>query len=89
MGEGSSPTTARAVIVKVRANGPLLVTGPITLVDHEGNVFETDGPDVALCRCGDSGRKPFCDGTHRGSGFDGTCSRDVASAPWSPSPEQK
>jgi CDGSH-type Zn-finger protein len=30
---------------------------------------------VAVCRCGGSARKPFCDGTHRDAGFDGTCLR--------------
>lgn len=63
------------VTIKVRENGPLLVNGPIELVDHDGTPFVADGPNIALCRCGASARKPFCDGTHRGNGFDGTCSR--------------
>ena len=60
------------VLIKVRENGPLLVTGPITLVDHLGNKFETaTGANIALCRCGASLKKPFCDGTHKTSGFVG------------------
>ena len=62
------------VTIKVRANGPLKVTGPVTLVDHEGRPFEIRGDDLVLCRCGHSADKPFCDGAHRG-GFDGTCAR--------------
>ncbi|HEY3368816.1 MAG TPA: CDGSH iron-sulfur domain-containing protein [Symbiobacteriaceae bacterium] len=51
--------------VTVRDNGPLLVSGPVVLTDSEGNKFET--PEVfGLCRCGLSGKKPFCDGSHKG-----------------------
>jgi CDGSH-type Zn-finger protein len=58
------------VQVRLRENGPLLVTGPITIVDHNGNVFDLGGKEsVALCRCGQSQRKPFCDGTHKSCGF--------------------
>lgn len=58
------------VTIKVRENGPLLVTGPITLTDHLGNGFDLTGKEnVALCRCGHSARKPFCDGAHRTAGF--------------------
>ena len=53
------------VRIKVRANGPYLVSGPITLVDAAGNAFPADPRgNVALCRCGASSTKPFCDGTH-------------------------
>lgn len=62
------------VTIKVRANGPLKVTGPVQLVDHEGRPFEVDGDDLVLCRCGLSADKPFCDKSHR-AGFDGTCAR--------------
>jgi CDGSH-type Zn-finger protein len=60
------------VQIKVRENGPYKVTGPITLIDAEGNEFELpdDGKPVALCRCGGSTTKPFCDGTHSKVGFD-------------------
>lgn len=60
------------VLIKVRENGPLLVTGPVTVVDHLGNKFDTSaGANIALCRCGTSLKKPFCDGTHKTSGFVG------------------
>ncbi len=67
------------VTVKVRANGPYLVSGPIRLVDVDGNEFDYDRSrgNVALCRCGGSTNKPFCDGTHSALGFE-AASRAVA-----------
>ncbi|MCO6456967.1 MAG: CDGSH iron-sulfur domain-containing protein [Pirellulaceae bacterium] len=57
--------------IRLRDNGPLVIQGPVTIVDAEGNAFEVPGdkPLIALCRCGQSGRKPFCDGSHRDCGF--------------------
>ena len=52
-------------------NGPYKVTGPIELVDPEGNPIPTRGGTVFLCRCGGSTNKPFCDGTHSKIGFQG------------------
>jgi CDGSH-type Zn-finger protein len=46
-------------------DGPLLVRGPFRLLDQEGNEFEVDRRTVALCRCGKSRLRPFCDGTHK------------------------
>jgi CDGSH iron-sulfur domain-containing protein 3 len=50
-------------------DGPYLVTGPVVLTDAEGNEFPAEKETVALCRCGASTRKPFCDGTHSKIGF--------------------
>jgi CDGSH iron-sulfur domain-containing protein 3 len=58
-------------IIKVRDNGSLLVKGPVTLVDAEGNEYQTK-ESFSLCRCGKSSNKPFCDGTHR-DGFESVC----------------
>ena len=60
------------VSIKVLRNGPYLVTGPIDLNDADGHpVAIPDGRTVvALCRCGGSVTKPFCDGTHSKIGFD-------------------
>ncbi|MDX1966702.1 MAG: CDGSH iron-sulfur domain-containing protein [Planctomycetaceae bacterium] len=59
-----------AVTIKVRESGPLLVTGTVTLTDHLGNAYPTAaGANIALCRCGASQKKPFCDGTHKSIGF--------------------
>lgn len=62
--------------IKVRLNGPYaidLTSGEVLLTDHEGNPIPLpEGkPTVALCRCGASSRKPFCDGTHSRIGFQG------------------
>lgn len=56
--------------VKVRQNGPYLVEGDdVTVVDVNGNAYEISKRPFALCRCGGSASKPFCDGTHRTIGF--------------------
>jgi uncharacterized Fe-S cluster protein YjdI len=52
------------------AGGPLLVTGGVRIVDSEGNLLY-EGDRAALCRCGGSSNKPFCDGTHKTNGFEG------------------
>jgi len=65
------------VTIKVRENGPLLVRGPVEVTDHEGRKLRVKGDNIAFCRCGHSGRKPFCDGTHRGCDFDGTVVDDA------------
>jgi CDGSH-type Zn-finger protein len=58
------------VEIKVRRNGPYKVTGPMRVVDAEGNEFVLpEGAAVALCRCGHSRTKPFCDKSHRRVGF--------------------
>lgn len=58
------------VTIQVRANGSLKVTGPVTLVDAEGREFELpQGSAIALCRCGHSQNKPFCDKSHARVGF--------------------
>jgi CDGSH-type Zn-finger protein len=58
------------VTVLMRENGPLLVTGPVKLIDHQGNQFDLGGKEtIALCRCGHSGNRPFCDGSHKSCGF--------------------
>jgi CDGSH-type Zn-finger protein len=55
--------------ITVRPNGPYLVKGGLRLVDAEGKEFTLSGDTVALCRCGQSGNRPFCDGTHNRVGF--------------------
>jgi CDGSH-type Zn-finger protein len=46
-------------------DGPLLVRGPFRLLDQDGNEIEVDHGTAALCRCGKSRLRPFCDGTHK------------------------
>ncbi len=55
--------------ITVLDNGPYLVKGPVLLLDTEGNEFRAECSTIALCRCGRSMTKPFCDGTHSKSGF--------------------
>ncbi|QDU78106.1 Iron-binding zinc finger CDGSH type [Bremerella volcania] len=55
--------------IRIRDNGPFLVEGPVTLEDSEGNSYTIDKPSIALCRCGHSDNKPFCDGKHKHCGF--------------------
>jgi CDGSH-type Zn-finger protein len=50
-------------------NGPYLVKGPVTVVDADGSTYTTERSTIALCRCGASTTKPFCDGTHSKIGF--------------------
>ncbi|MET0836279.1 MAG: CDGSH iron-sulfur domain-containing protein [Thermoleophilaceae bacterium] len=59
------------VVIKARENGPYKVTGPVRIIDVDGNEYDLSdkGEAVALCRCGGSSTKPFCDGTHRRIGF--------------------
>lgn len=64
-------------------NGPYLVRGPFSIVDQEGNEIEIKRRVVALCRCGRSQSRPFCDGTHKTirfraeSGLDSLSSAEV------------
>ncbi len=52
--------------IQTQANGPYVVTGPLTILDAEGHeIHVPDGHTIKLCRCGHSAKKPFCDGTHR------------------------
>ena len=60
---GQAPPTVCA-----SENGPLLVSGRVRIVDADGDVL-FEGERAALCRCGESGNKPFCDGTHKTNGF--------------------
>lgn len=50
-------------------DGPLLVRGAVELRNADGEQIETARRTIALCRCGLSSIKPFCDGTHKLSGF--------------------
>jgi CDGSH-type Zn-finger protein len=58
-----------SVTITIRENGPYVVDGEFKLVDAAGN--EVPLKKRALCRCGGSTTKPFCDGTHSRIGFQG------------------
>ena len=55
--------------ITVAKNGPILVQGEVTLKDAAGNDITPEKASFALCRCGESNNKPFCDGSHRNCGF--------------------
>jgi CDGSH-type Zn-finger protein len=59
------------IVIRCKENGPYVLQGLTKIVDHLGNEFTIPpGKDtIALCRCGHSQRKPFCDGSHRQAGF--------------------
>ncbi len=62
------PGRDEAVITPYR-DGPLLVRGGFRLVDQEGNEIAVDRDTIALCRCGRSRLRPFCDGSHKVTRF--------------------
>ncbi len=75
----------QSVTVSVRPDGPYIVSGsiplrvrrPVTSEHGEPLTWQGDEPSeqgriYALCRCGESSSKPYCDGTHAKTGFDGT-----------------
>jgi len=57
-----------AVIVP-NNDGPYHIKGTFKIVTEGGKEIEVKSPEVWLCRCGQSAKKPFCDGTHRKVGF--------------------
>ena len=59
-----------SVTVEVSENGPLNVRGDIVVKFRDGTE-KACGPNTSLCRCGQSGNKPFCDGSHETVGFKG------------------
>lgn len=50
-------------------DGPLLMRGAVQLLGEDGEPIEPTRRTVALCRCGLSAIKPYCDGTHKLAGF--------------------
>ncbi len=65
-------------------NGPYMIDGPARVVDADGNGYDLGGEErIFLCRCGGSGSKPFCDGTHETLAFEtaGRAPSALATAP--------
>lgn len=59
----------REIVVTPYRDGPLLVRGPARILDREGRELDSRRDPIALCRCGKSRLRPFCDGTHKLVGF--------------------
>jgi CDGSH-type Zn-finger protein len=62
-------------------DGPLLVRGDFQLLDQDGKPIDSGRRTVALCRCGKSRLRPFCDGTHKLSGFSAPSAAEDRSRP--------
>lgn len=67
-------------------DGPYLIRGPFSLVDQEGNEIEIRRKVIALCRCGRSRTRPFCDGTHKAIGFQAESGVAAAAGDCPPAP---
>lgn len=66
--DGESETVPEKIRIVAVRNGSYFVSGPVEVTDMGGNVLRRDSR-VALCRCGRSQHMPFCDNTHRATGF--------------------
>lgn len=66
----SSEKSTASPLIEVTPNGPLLVHGTVVIKDVEGKQTERE-KITALCRCGHSANKPYCDGNHSKKGFQG------------------
>ena len=68
--DGTAPELPpREASIVACPDGPLLVRGDVEVLDAEGHALEKGRRTVALCRCGGSSIKPWCDGTHKVNGF--------------------
>jgi uncharacterized Fe-S cluster protein YjdI len=67
--ESATQNPDQLIKVKVTPSGPLLIQGNFIL-EHGNNVTSLNAPTTALCRCGQSLNKPFCDGSHKKVDFD-------------------
>jgi CDGSH-type Zn-finger protein len=56
-------------VVTPYPDGPLILRGQFVIMSQDGRAFPTARQTVALCRCGRSAIKPFCDGSHARTGF--------------------
>jgi CDGSH-type Zn-finger protein len=68
-GKHRAVTPKDAVLITPYRDGPLLVRGRFELLDADGSPIGRRRNPVALCRCGKSKTRPFCDGTHKLIGF--------------------
>jgi len=66
----TSAVSVAAPEIRASKNGPLLASGGVRVTDADGNLLY-EGEKAALCRCGGSKNKPFCDGTHKTNDFSG------------------
>ena len=70
------PPTGERVTVTPYEDGPLIVRGPVELLTQDGRRIDPGRKTIALCRCGRSATKPFCDGSHKAVRFRATSEPD-------------
>ena len=80
LAEQPDPRGRSGATITPYRDGPLIIRGDFRLVDQDGAEIDPGRATIALCRCGKSGIKPFCDGAHKRSGF------SAPSAPSRPRP---
>ena len=80
--EDRAPLRGGGASITPYRDGPLIVRGDFRLLDQDGGEIDPGRETIALCRCGKSGIKPFCDGSHKRAGF------SAPSAPSRPRPVQ-
>ena len=69
MGDREVDDCGDGAVIRPYEDGPLLVRGSFVILDGTGRPIDPGRDTVALCRCGRSARKPFCDGSHKVTGF--------------------
>ena len=69
MGHRDVDECGDGAVIRPYEDGPLLVRGSFVILDAVGNPIDPGRDTIALCRCGRSARKPFCDGSHKSTGF--------------------
>ena len=67
--EDDAPAQGNGATITPYRDGPLIVRGDFRLLDQDGGQIDPGRETIALCRCGKSGIKPFCDGSHKRAGF--------------------
>ena len=65
----AAPRGATGATITPYRDGPLIVRGDFRLLDQDGAEIDPGRDTIALCRCGASSNKPFCDGAHASIGF--------------------
>jgi CDGSH-type Zn-finger protein len=67
--EDPAPSSEGGATITPYRDGPLIVRGDFRLLDQDGVEIDPGRGTIALCRCGKSGIKPFCDSSHKRAGF--------------------
>jgi CDGSH-type Zn-finger protein len=73
-----TPSARDVPLITPYRDGPYIVRGTVALEDQDGVAIPTRRPTIALCRCGRSQMRPFCDGTHKLTGFRAATGREDA-----------